>query len=151
MDVPVANLSNGQKQIAKFEEKGKNKLQLVGKNALCFATMVGSGAILSTSLDAKDTIELCRKNGTKPTGTTRFLAGVADSLGYFYENISNTFKNSGLKEKLSDLAENFKDATKNEKGVVMAMVALCLATTGAMVRAIIKHTEKDAQIEQKYN
>lgn len=151
MDVSVANLSSGQRKIAKAKEKTKNKLQLAGKcageGAAMIGLSVGTGVLLEKSAGAKDAVNLMGKDGFKPTVLQKILARIDDSFGRVYD----AFENSKLKTKLSNLANDFKNGTKNEKGAMVAIAAIGLTFIGTTILTRIKHAKKDGQIEQKYN
>lgn len=151
MDVAVANLSNGQRKIAKFEEKTKNEVQYLGKNVAGIAALTGTGVLAVKSDGAKDVVKLMGKDGFKPTVSQKILARIDDTFGKAYDNVSEVFKKLGCKEKISNFVDELKEMSNNEKGAALATAVVGLATIGISIASRIKHDKKDAQIEQKYN
>lgn len=151
MDVKVANLSNGQRNIEKMKEKTKNHAQLVGKTIAGAATAMGTGILAMKSADMHDMIVFAGKDGFIPKKSDKFLAAIDVVNQRIYDDVSKFVNNLNCKEKISDLIADIKNASKGQKAGVLVVGLGLLAFIAKTSVDFAKYKQKDAQIDQKYN
>ncbi len=164
MDVTVSGLTTPPRKIEKQKEKIKKYGNFALKQGATLtgyiggAMLLGKAALKNTKEEFKDTVITKIATGEikkildpqKTSMKEKCLIRLNKGLGDIWDKIEMVY-NTKFKEIFSDVADEFKNLNKSQKGGLVAFGILSAFTIITGLVNLAKYHNKKQLIEQKYN